>query len=160
MYSGNTPVRELPVIKRNAGLHNFFHNLHVIRQVGRVVLRHKSWLGGPSSRRIRASQLSTPSPSTLQDAAVQLADAEAPSRRVIQELAAPSQLVEEWRVALGRHAREYGGTGIVTAVDDTVPYRSSRACDRAIRRQCTRNHALLAEKEAGFTEMDETMQRT
>ena len=39
----------------------------------------------------------------------------APSRRVVQQLAAPVKLDEEWRVALRRHGGEHTGTGVVAA---------------------------------------------
>ncbi|XP_073368066.1 uncharacterized protein [Aegilops tauschii subsp. strangulata] len=96
----------------------------------------------------------------LKAATCQLTDAETPRLRVAQQLTALSQLAEEWRFALGRHAGEHGGTGIVAAVGNAVLCRSSRARHRAIRRQRTCNHALPAEKDVDFAKMDETVTNT
>lgn len=60
---------------------------------------------------------------------------EAPSRHVVQQLAAPRQLAEEWRVTVGQYAGEHGGAGNVVVMDVGVSYSSSRACGQAIRRQ-------------------------
>ena len=48
----------------------------------------------------------------------------APSRRVVQQLAAPVQLDEEWRVAPRRHGGEHTGTGVVPAAS----YRATSVC--------------------------------
>ena len=48
----------------------------------------------------------------------------APSRRVVQQLAAPIQLDEEWRVAPRRHGREHAGTGTVAATS----YHATSVC--------------------------------
>ena len=45
----------------------------------------------------------------------------APSRRVVQQLAAPVQLDEEWRVAPRWHGGEHASTGIVVAASYRVP---------------------------------------
>ena len=66
----------------------------------------------------------------------------APSRRVVQQLAAPVQLDEEWRVAPRRHGGEHTGTGVVAAAS----YCASRVCGRASR-AC--GSAMQAETEAG-----------
>ena len=82
-----------------------------------------------------------------------------PGRRVVKQLTAPSQLAEEWRVALGRQG-EHGSKGIIAVVDDAVSYRSSRTSDYAIRRQRSWNRALPAEKEVDFAEIDEAAAST
>ena len=82
----------------------------------------------------------------------------APSRRVVQQLAAPVQLDEEWRVApCRRHGAEHVGTGVVAAAS----YRASRvsgcashACGRASRAY---GSAMQAETEAGCVESDESV---
>ena len=67
----------------------------------------------------------------------------APSRRVVQQLAAPVQLDEEWRVAPRRHDGEHAGTGIIAAASyhatsvcgglaSRVYRRASRACGSAM----------------------------
>src|SRR3990170_7134547 len=48
----------------------------------------------------------------------------APSRRVVQQLAAPVQLDEEWRVAPRRHSGEHTCTGVVAAAS----YRATSVC--------------------------------
>ena len=67
----------------------------------------------------------------------------APSRRVVQQLAAPVQLDEEWRVAPRRHGGEHTGTGVVAAAS----YRASRAC----------GSAMQAETEVGCVDSDESV---
>ena len=74
----------------------------------------------------------------------------APIRRVVQQLAAPVQLNEEWRVAPRRHGGEHTGTGIVAAAS----YRASRVCGRASR-AC--GSAMQAETEAGCVDSDESV---
>ena len=51
----------------------------------------------------------------------------APSRRVVQQLAAPVQLDQEWRVAPHRHGGEHAGTGVIAAVS----YRATSVCGAA-----------------------------
>ncbi|VAI47371.1 unnamed protein product [Triticum turgidum subsp. durum] len=75
-------------------------------------------------------------------AAGQLEEPEAPSRRVVQQLAAPSQLVKEWRVAPGRHAVDHSGTCIV---DDVMSHHSFCACDRTICCRCVHDRSLSVE---------------
>src|SRR3990170_132629 len=48
----------------------------------------------------------------------------APSRRVVQQLAAPVQLDEDWRVAPRRHSGEHTCTGVVAAAS----YRATSVC--------------------------------
>ena len=87
----------------------------------------------------------------------------APSRRVVQQLAAPVQLDEEWRVAPRRHSGEHTGTGAIAAASyhatsvcggcvSRVCERASRACSRASR---AGGNAMQAETEAGCVESDE-----
>ena len=76
----------------------------------------------------------------------------APSRRVVQQLAAPVQLDEEWRVAPHRHGGEHAGTGAVAAASYCATSvcgggRASRAC----------GSAMQAETEAGCMESDESV---
>ena len=73
----------------------------------------------------------------------------APSRRAVQQLAAPGQLDEE------RH------TGVVSAVHAAASYRASRVCDH-VSRFCGRDshaggRAMQAETEAGCAESDESV---
>ena len=88
----------------------------------------------------------------------------APSGRVVQQLAAPVQLDEEWRVAPRRHGGEHG-TGAVAVVSfratsvcggraSRVCGRASHACGRASR-AC--GNTMQAEIEAGCVESDESM---
>ena len=61
----------------------------------------------------------------------------APSRRVVQQLAAPVQL-EEWRVAPRQHDGEHAGTGVVAAAS----YRATSVCSGCASRVCGRaSHA-------------------
>ena len=73
----------------------------------------------------------------------------APSRRAVQQLAAPGQLDEELR------------TGVVAAVHAAASYRASRVCER-VSRFCGRDshaggRAMQGETEAGCTESDESV---
>ena len=56
----------------------------------------------------------------------------APSRRMVQQLAAPVQLDEEWRVAPRRHGSKHAGTGAVAAASyratSVYGVRASRVC--------------------------------
>ena len=74
----------------------------------------------------------------------------APSRRVVQQLAAPVQLDEEWRDAPRRHGGEHTGTGVVAAAS----YRASRVYGCA---SCAYGSAMQAETEAGCMESDESV---
>ena len=82
----------------------------------------------------------------------------APSRRVVQQLAAPVQLDEEWRVAPRRHGGEHAGTGVVAAASfhatSVCGCRASRVCGRASR-AC--GSAMQAETVAGCVESDESV---
>ena len=77
----------------------------------------------------------------------------APSRRVVQQLAAPVQLDEEWRVAPRWHGGEHAGTGVIATASyhatsgyaSRVCGRASRACGCASR---ARGSAMQAEIEA------------
>ena len=73
-----------------------------------------------------------------------------PSRRVVQRLATPVQLDEEWRVAPRQHGDEHTGTGVVASAS----YRASRDCGRASR-AC--GSAMQAETEAGCMDSDESV---
>ncbi len=77
--------------------------------------------------------------------------AAAPSRRVVQQLAAPGQLDEEWRGSPRRHGSEHAGTGAVTAesyhVTSVCGGRASRAC----------GSTMQVETEAGCVESDESV---
>ena len=66
----------------------------------------------------------------------------APSRRAVQQLAAPGQLDEEWR------------TGVVAAVHTAASYRVSRFCGRDSH---AGGRAMQAASEAGCTESDKSM---
>ena len=73
----------------------------------------------------------------------------APSRRAVQQLAAPGQLDEERR------------TGVVATVHAAASYRASRVCDR-VSHFCGRDsHAggrtMQAATEAGCTKNDESV---
>ena len=73
----------------------------------------------------------------------------APSRRAVQQLAAPGQLDEERR------------TGVVAAVHAATLYRASRVCDR-VSRFCGRvshagGRAMQAVTEVGCAESDESV---
>jgi hypothetical protein len=78
----------------------------------------------------------------------------APSRRVVQQLAAPVQLEEEWRVAPRRH----GGTGVIAVASYSASRVyggcASRVCGHASR-AC--GSAIQAEAEAGCAESDESV---
>ena len=82
----------------------------------------------------------------------------APSRRVVQQLAALVQLDEEWRVAPCRHGDEHADTGAVAAASyrttSVCGGRASRVCGRASR-SCS--SAMHAETEAGCMESDESV---
>jgi len=82
----------------------------------------------------------------------------APSRRVVQQLAALVQLDEEWRVAPCRHDGEHAGTGADVAASyhatSVCGGRASRVYGRASR-AC--GNAMQAETEAGCVEMDESI---
>ena len=75
----------------------------------------------------------------------------APSRRVVQQLAAPVQLDEEWRVAPRRHGGEHAGTGVVAAAS----YRATSVYGGRASRAC--GSAMHAETEAGCMESDESV---
>ena len=94
--------------------------------------------------RIRARQLGA-SPTSLGPTE----PVAAPSRRVVQQLAAPVQLDEEWRVAPRRHSGEHAGTGAVAAAS----YRATSVCGGCASRAC--GSAMQAETEAGWVESDE-----
>ena len=66
----------------------------------------------------------------------------APSRRAVQQLAAPGQLDEEWR------------TGIVAAVHTAASYRVSRFCGRDSHAS---GRAMQEVTEAGCAESDESV---
>ena len=82
----------------------------------------------------------------------------APSRRVVQQLAAPVQLDEEWRVAPRRRGGEHAGMGIIAAASyratSVCSGRASRVCGRASR-AC--GSAMQAKTEAGCMESDESV---
>ena len=69
---------------------------------------------------------------------------------MVQQLAAPVQLDEEWRVAPRRHGGEHTGTGVVAAAS----YHASRVCGRASRAY---GSAMQAETEAGCVYNDESV---
>ena len=82
----------------------------------------------------------------------------APSRRVVQQLAALVQHDEEWRVAPRWHGGEHAGTGTVAVVS----YRATSVCGRRASRVCGRasracGSAMQAETEAGCVESDESV---
>ena len=82
----------------------------------------------------------------------------APSRRVVQQLAAPVQLDEEWRVAPCQHGGEHAGTGAVAA----ALYRATSVCGGRASRVCgCTSHACgsatHAKTEAGCVESDESV---
>ena len=102
--------------------------------------------------RIRARQLGA-SPTSLGPTE----PVAAPSRRVVQQLAAPVQLDEEWRVAPRRHGGEHASTGIVAAsycATNVYGGRASHVCGRASR-AC--GSAMQAETEARCVESDESV---
>ena len=66
----------------------------------------------------------------------------APSRRVVQQLAAPGQLDEEWR------------TGVVAAVHAAASYRVSRFCGRDSH---AGGCAMQVATKAGCAESDESV---
>ena len=82
-------------------------------------------------------QLADPPPSPRPTKAVA-----APSRRAVQQLAAPVQLDEEQR------------TGIIAAVHAAASYRVSRFCGRDSH---AGGRAMQAATEAGCTESDESV---
>ena len=74
----------------------------------------------------------------------------APSRRVVQQLAAPVQLAEEWRVSPRRHGGEHTSTGVVAAASyhaSCVRGHASRAC----------GSAMQVETEAGCVDTNESV---
>ena len=75
----------------------------------------------------------------------------APNRRVVQQLAAPVQLDEEWQVAPRRHGGEHTGTGVVTAAS----YRATSVCGGRTARAC--GSTMQAETEVGCVESDESV---
>ena len=82
----------------------------------------------------------------------------APSRRVVQQLTAPVQLDEEWRVAPRRHGSEQVGTGVVVVAS----YRATSVCGGRTSHVCGRvsracGSAMQAEAEAGCVESDESV---
>ena len=81
-----------------------------------------------------------------------------PSRRVVQQLAAPVSLDEEWQVAPRRHGGEHTGTGVIAAAS----YRATSVCGGSVSRVCGRasracGSAMQAETEAGCVESDESV---
>ena len=77
---------------------------------------------------------------------------------MVQQLAAPVQLDEEWRVAPRRHSGEHAGTGAVAV----ALYRATSVCGG--RASCVCGHASRAcgsamqvETEAGCVESDESV---
>ena len=82
----------------------------------------------------------------------------APNRRVVQQLAAPVQLDEEWRVAPRRHGGWHTGTGAVAAAS----YRATSVCGGRTSRVCGHasgacGSAMQAETEAGCMDRDESV---
>ena len=82
----------------------------------------------------------------------------APSTCMVQQLTAPVQLDEEWRVAPRRHGGEHAGTGAIAAASyratSVCCSRASRVCGRASR-AC--GSAMQAETEAGCVESDQSV---
>ena len=72
----------------------------------------------------------------------------APSRHVVQQLAAPVQLDEEWRVVPRRHGGEHAGTGTVAVAS----YCATSVCGGRASHAC--GSAMQAETEAGCVECD------
>ena len=70
---------------------------------------------------------------------------------MVQQLAAPVQLDEEWRVAPRRHGGEHAGTGTVAAAS----YHATSVCGS--RTSCACGSAMQAETEAGGVESDESV---
>ena len=77
---------------------------------------------------------------------------------MVQQLAAPVQLDEEWRVAPRRHGGEHTGTGVVAAASyratSVCGGRASRVCGRA---SCACGSAMQAETEAGCMGSNESV---
>ena len=67
---------------------------------------------------------------------------------MVQQLAAPVQLDEEWRVAPRRHGGEHAGTGAAAAAS----YRATSVCGGRASRAC--GSTMQAETEAGCMESD------
>ena len=70
---------------------------------------------------------------------------------MVQQLAAPVQLDEEWRVAPRRHGGEHAGTGAIAAAS----YRATSVCGVRASRAC--GSAMQAETEVGCMESDESV---
>ena len=82
----------------------------------------------------------------------------APSKRVVQQLAAPVQLDEEWRVAPRWHGGEHTDTGVVAAAS----YRATSVCGGRASCVCgcasrACGSAMQAETKAGCMESDESV---
>lgn len=75
----------------------------------------------------------------------------APSRRVVQQLAAPVQLDEEWRVAKRRYGRRRCR---IVPRHQCLRCHASRVCGRTSRAS---GSAMQAETEAGCVESDESV---
>ena len=76
---------------------------------------------------------------------------DAPSRRVVQQLTAPVQLDEEWRVAPRRHGGEHTGMGAIAAAS----YRATSVCGGRASRAC--GSTMQAKTEAGCMESDKSV---
>ena len=75
----------------------------------------------------------------------------------MEQLAAPVQLNEEWRVAPRWHGGQHTGTGIVAVASyRATSVRASRVCGRASR-AC--GSAMQAETEDGCVESDKLVAR-
>ena len=77
---------------------------------------------------------------------------------MVQQLAAPVQLDEEWRVAPRRHGSKHAGTGAVAAAS----YRATSVCGGRVSCVCGRasragGSAMQAEIEAGCVGSDESV---
>ena len=77
---------------------------------------------------------------------------------MVQQLTAPVQLDEEWRVAPRQHGGEHAGTGVVAV----APYRATSVCGGHASRVCGRTSracgsAMQAETGAGCVESNESV---
>ena len=70
---------------------------------------------------------------------------------MVQQLAAPVQLDEEWRVAPRWYGGEHAGTGAVAAAS----YHATSVCGGRASRAC--GSAMQAETEAGCMDSDESV---
>ena len=75
----------------------------------------------------------------------------APSTCMVQQLTAPVQLDEEWRVAPRWHGGEHAGTGAIAAAS----YRATSVCGGRASRAC--GSAMQAETEAEGVESNESV---